>query len=155
MFVIWLKVKDLGCSNNTFKFFKFLRIHIWLTPSGYFPVFQQRVGIPMGTNCVPLLADIFHYSYEAEFQRCTTVSFNIDSLPVHAKCSTKPLSIPAFPAKITKMLTTRNSSILMMSSSEYLFWSQNIPSQGMLLRDPTLDICICGYRFWKWRSSES
>jgi len=30
-------------------------------------VFQQRVGIPMGTNCVPLLADLFLYSYEADF----------------------------------------------------------------------------------------
>ena len=29
-------------------------------------VFQQIIGIPMGTNCVPLLADIFLYSYEAE-----------------------------------------------------------------------------------------
>ena len=29
-------------------------------------VFQQIVGIPMGTNCAPLLADIFLYSYEAE-----------------------------------------------------------------------------------------
>ena len=30
-------------------------------------VFQQIVGIPMGTNCAPLLADIFLYSYELEF----------------------------------------------------------------------------------------
>ena len=30
-------------------------------------VFQQIVGIPMGTNCALLLADIFLYSYEAEF----------------------------------------------------------------------------------------
>ena len=30
-------------------------------------VFQQIVGIPMGTNCAPLLAYIFLYSYEAEF----------------------------------------------------------------------------------------
>ena len=30
-------------------------------------VFQQIVGIPMGTNCAPLLAEIFLYSYEAEF----------------------------------------------------------------------------------------
>ena len=30
-------------------------------------VFQQIVGIPMGTNCASLLADIFLYSYEAEF----------------------------------------------------------------------------------------
>ena len=30
-------------------------------------VFHQIVGIPMGTNCAPLLADIFLYSYEADF----------------------------------------------------------------------------------------
>ena len=30
-------------------------------------VFQQTVGIPMGTYCAPLLADIFLYSYEADF----------------------------------------------------------------------------------------
>ena len=29
-------------------------------------VFQQIVGITMGTNCAPLLADIFLYSYQAE-----------------------------------------------------------------------------------------
>jgi hypothetical protein len=28
---------------------------------------QQVVGIPMGTNCAPLLADLFLYSYESEF----------------------------------------------------------------------------------------
>jgi hypothetical protein len=30
-------------------------------------VFQQTVGIPMGTNCAPLLANLFLYSYEADF----------------------------------------------------------------------------------------
>jgi hypothetical protein len=30
-------------------------------------VFQQTVGIPMGTNCAPLLADLFLYSYEVDF----------------------------------------------------------------------------------------
>jgi hypothetical protein len=30
-------------------------------------VFQQFVGIPMGTNCAHLLADLLLYSYEAEF----------------------------------------------------------------------------------------
>jgi hypothetical protein len=34
-------------------------------------VFQQTVGIPMGTNYVPLLADLFLYSYEADFSRKT------------------------------------------------------------------------------------
>ena len=30
-------------------------------------VFQQTVGIPMGTNCAPLLANLFPFSYEADF----------------------------------------------------------------------------------------
>ena len=29
-------------------------------------VFQQTVGIPMGTNCAPLLADLFLNSHEAD-----------------------------------------------------------------------------------------
>jgi hypothetical protein len=32
-------------------------------------LFQQVVGIPIGTNCAPLLADLFVYSYESEFLR--------------------------------------------------------------------------------------
>ena len=48
-------------------------------------VFQQSVGIPMGTNCAPLLADLFLYSYEAEFvqkllrdkNKKLAVSFNL------------------------------------------------------------------------------
>ena len=30
-------------------------------------LFQQMVGIPIGTNCAPLLANLFLYSYENEF----------------------------------------------------------------------------------------
>jgi hypothetical protein len=30
-------------------------------------VFQQTVGIPMGTICAPLFADLLLYSYEADF----------------------------------------------------------------------------------------
>jgi len=30
-------------------------------------IFQQTVGIPLETNCAPLLADLFLHSYEAEF----------------------------------------------------------------------------------------
>ena len=30
-------------------------------------LFRQMVGIPMGTNCAPLLVDFFLYSYENEF----------------------------------------------------------------------------------------
>ena len=30
-------------------------------------IFQQTIGIPMDTNCAPLLADLFLYKYEVEF----------------------------------------------------------------------------------------
>ena len=44
---------------------EFLLENIFVVFVGKF--FQQIVGIPMGTNCAPHLADIFVYSYEAEF----------------------------------------------------------------------------------------
>jgi hypothetical protein len=30
-------------------------------------VFQQTIGIPMGTNCAPLIADLFLHAYDADF----------------------------------------------------------------------------------------
>ena len=30
-------------------------------------IIQQTFGIPLETNCAPLLADLFLYSYEAKF----------------------------------------------------------------------------------------
>ena len=30
-------------------------------------LFRQVTGISMGTNCAPLLADLFLYAYESEF----------------------------------------------------------------------------------------
>jgi hypothetical protein len=38
-------------------------------------VFQQAVGLPMSTNCAPLLADLFLYSYEEDFiQECVNTA---------------------------------------------------------------------------------
>ena len=45
-------------------------------------VFQQTIGMHMGTNRAPLLADLFLYSYEADF---------IQGFP---KKNQKKLSIP-------------------------------------------------------------
>ena len=33
------------------------------------PVFQHTVGIPIGANCAPLSANLFLYSYEADFKQ--------------------------------------------------------------------------------------
>ena len=40
-------------------------------------IFQQVIRIPMGTNCAPLLADLFLYSYEAEFIHSLKVANDI------------------------------------------------------------------------------
>ena len=50
--------------DDIIKMLEFLVDNIFVVFAG--KVSQQIVGIPMGTNCAPLLADIFLYSYEAE-----------------------------------------------------------------------------------------
>ena len=32
-------------------------------------LYRQNVGIPMGTNCVPLVADLFLFCYESNFMK--------------------------------------------------------------------------------------
>jgi hypothetical protein len=51
--------------TDIFNMLEFLIGNIFVMFAG--PVFQQTVGIHMGKNCVPLLADLFLYSYEADF----------------------------------------------------------------------------------------
>ena len=56
------------CANrysrrDFFQMLDFLIYNIFVESDGR--VFQQTAGIPMGTNCAPLLADL--YSYEAKF----------------------------------------------------------------------------------------
>ena len=56
--------KNMYSEDDIIKMLEFLVDNIFVDFAGH--VFQQIVGIPMGTNCAPLLADIFLYSYEAE-----------------------------------------------------------------------------------------
>ena len=62
--IVYLKT-DKYTEEDIIKMLEFLVDNIFVVFAG--KVFQQIVGIPMGTNCAPLLADIFLYSYEAEF----------------------------------------------------------------------------------------
>ena len=57
--------KNKYTEDDIIKMLEFLVDNIFVVFGG--KIFEQIVGIPMGTNCVPLLADIFLYSYEAEF----------------------------------------------------------------------------------------
>ena len=52
-------------ADNIYKMIEFLTDNIFVQFGGC--LFCQVTGIRMGTNCVPLLADLFLYSYENEF----------------------------------------------------------------------------------------
>ena len=52
-------------SDDICKMIEFLVDNIYVRFGGQ--LFRQMVGIPMGTNCAPLLADLFLYSYENGF----------------------------------------------------------------------------------------
>ena len=52
-------------ANDICKMIEFLVDNIYVRFGGQ--LFQQMVELPMGTNCAPLLADLFLYSYENEF----------------------------------------------------------------------------------------
>ena len=52
-------------ANDICKMIKFLVDNTYVRFGGQ--LFRQMIGIPMGTNCAPLLADLFLYSYENEF----------------------------------------------------------------------------------------
>ena len=51
--------------TDIIKILEFLIDHIFVMFGGR--VFQQTVDIPMGNNSAPLLAELFLYSYEADF----------------------------------------------------------------------------------------
>ena len=57
-----MALKTLTCAG---KMIEFLIDNIFVQFGGR--LFRQMIGIPMGTNCAPLLADLFLYSYDNEF----------------------------------------------------------------------------------------
>ena len=56
---------NMYTADNICKMIEFLINNIFVQFGGR--LFRQVTGIPMGTNCAPLLADLFLYSYENEF----------------------------------------------------------------------------------------
>ena len=60
-------LKNKYTEGDIIKMLEFLVNNIFMVFAG--KVFQQIIGIPMDTNCAPLLADIFLYSLEAEFKQ--------------------------------------------------------------------------------------
>ena len=51
-------------------------IYIWFC----FQLYRQNVGIPMGTNCAPLVADLFLFCYERDFIKSLTEEKQYDMI---------------------------------------------------------------------------
>ena len=56
---------NMYTADNMCKMIEFLTDNICVQFGGR--LFRQVIGIPMGTNCAPLLADLFLYAYENDF----------------------------------------------------------------------------------------
>ena len=87
-------------------------------------LFRQMVGIPMGTNCASLLADLFLYSYENKFldklikegKRKLTRKFNlshhyIDDLTSFNNKRFKEIISDIYPKELTISETTESTSV--------------------------------------------
>ena len=87
-------------------------------------LFQQMVGNPTGTNCAPLLADLFLYSYENEFldklikegKRKLARNFNlsyhyIDDLISFNNTRFKEFISDIYPKELAISETTKSTSI--------------------------------------------
>jgi hypothetical protein len=62
----WIKKgKTCYSDEHVISMLEFLSDNLFVSFGG--TLSQQVVGIPMGTNCAPHLADLFLYSYESEF----------------------------------------------------------------------------------------
>ena len=87
-------------------------------------LFRQMAGIPMGTTCAPLLADLFLYSYENEFldklikegKRKLARKFSLsyrytDDLISFNKKRFKEFISDIYPKELTISETTKSTSI--------------------------------------------
>jgi hypothetical protein len=92
------------------KMLEFLTDNIFVVVSGQ--LFQQSVGIPMGTNCAPLSVDLFLYSYKAEFIQ-KLLHENKNLLAVAFNLTFQYINI---------LLTTINSTHISKCFSCYFLW---------------------------------
>ena len=111
-------------------------------------LFRQMVGIPMGKNCAPLLADLFLYSYENEFsdklikegKRKLARKFNlsyhyIDDLISFNNKRFKEFISDIYPKELTISETTESTSIasyldLLLSNTFRKFYGRHTALVG-------------------------
>ena len=109
-------------ANDICKMTEFIVDNIYVRFGGQ--LFQQMVGIPIGTNCAPLLADLFLYSYKNELldklvkegKRKLARKFNlsycyIDDLISFNNKRFKEFISDIYPKELTISETTESTSI--------------------------------------------
>ena len=107
-------------------------------------LFRQMIGIPVGTNCAPLLVDLFVYSYENEFldnrirygHRRLARSFNlcsryIDDLIVFNNKKFLDYLIKIYPSQLTVEKANKSDHL-----ADYLDLTFVIDSGGKLSTRP-------------------
>ena len=125
-------------------------------------LFRQMVGIPMGTNCAPSLADLFLYSYENEFldklikegKRKLARKFNlsyryIDDLISFNNKRFKEFISDIYPKELTISETTESTSDFSCSYLDLLFIRDNSNNITTKLHDKrdTLGFQIVNFLF--------
>jgi hypothetical protein len=103
-------------------------------------VFQQTVGIPMDTNCAPLLADLFLYSHEADFiqrllkknEKKLVRSFNFTFRYIDDVLSLNNFSFGDFVDRIYPIELEINDTKDTDRSASYLDLNLEIDSEGRL-----------------------
>ena len=111
-------------------------------------LFRQMVGIPMGTNCAPLLADLFLYSHENESldklikegKRKLARKFNlsyryIDDLISFNNKRFKEFISDIYPKELTISETTESTSDFSCSYLDLLFIRDNSNNITTMLHD--------------------
>ena len=83
--LIHLKKKTLSVNCE-----KVIRLLNWLIDNIYVTfgdkIFRQKIGIPMGTDCAPFLANLFLYSYESKWIEEQRVRKNYSSIKAFKHC---------------------------------------------------------------------
>ena len=113
---------NIYTANDICKMIEFLVDNIYVRFGGQ--LFRQMVGIPIGTNCAPLLTDLFPYSYENEFldkvikegKRKLARKFNLSYRYIHDLISFdnkrfKEFISDIYPKELTISETTESTSV--------------------------------------------
>ena len=92
---IWENIQYLACNeecaflisgvhnnNNLWSCQKVCDVPVYLLDNNFVRcrniLYRQTIGIPMGTNCAPLVADLFRFCYQRDFMKSLSRKYQAD-----------------------------------------------------------------------------